>query len=67
VLEVLAVEAPLTTVPPRAQLLGALRAEPVGPLEERAWFEVMSARYNAREGLPAFETPARSFVRPRSR
>jgi len=67
VLEVLALEAPLATVPPRAQLLQALRADPVGPLEERAWFEAMSARYNAREGLPAFETPARSFVRPRSR
>jgi hypothetical protein len=67
VLEVLALEAPLATVPPRAQLLEALRVEPVGPLEERAWFEAMSARYNAREGLPAFETPARSFVRPRTR
>jgi hypothetical protein len=67
VLEVLALETPLATVPPRTQLLEALRAEPVGPLEERAWFAAMSARYNAREGLPAFETPARSFVRSRTR
>ena len=67
VLEVLALEAPFMTVPPRAQLLEALRSEPVGPLEERAWFAAMSDRYNAREGLPAFETPARSFVRPRTR
>lgn len=67
VLQVIDLEAPLGTVPPRAQLLAALRDEPVGPLEERAWFAAMSARYNAREGLPAFETPARSFVRPRPR
>lgn len=67
VFEVLALEAAVETVPPRQTLLAGLREQPVGALEERAWFVAMSARYNAREGLPAFETPTRSFVRPRLR
>lgn len=64
VFEVLEVQSAVTTLPPREVLLAELRAAPVGPLEERAWFRAMAARYNASEGLPVFETPARSFVRP---
>lgn len=65
VFEVLATRPAIGTLPPREVLLAELRETPVGPLEERAWFSAMAARYNASEGLPVFETPARSFVRPR--
>jgi len=64
VFEVLELRPAVGVLPPREVLLAELRATPVGPLEERAWFSAMAARYNAREGLPVFETPARSFVRP---
>ena len=64
VFEVLELRPAVGVLPPRKVLLAELRATPVGPLEERAWFSAMAARYNAREGLPVFETPARSFVRP---
>ena len=48
----------------RAELLRELRQTPISPLEERAWFSAMLARYNAREGLPTFTNPDESFVRP---
>ncbi|MCH2101765.1 MAG: hypothetical protein MK209_07570 [Planctomycetes bacterium] len=64
VFEVLELREAVATSPPRAVLLKELRENPVGPLEERAWFSAMADRYNAREGLPVFEPPAHSFVRP---
>jgi len=50
-------------VPPVQVLLDDLRRQPVSPLEERAWFEAMAARYNAVENLPAIQAPAAAFVR----
>lgn len=49
--------------PPRSALLASVRERPIAPLEERAWFAAMVDRYNAREGLPAFEPPPEAFVR----
>lgn len=54
---------PPQLLPPRAELMADLRAQPISPLEERAWFEAMLDRYNARDGIPAVETPPRAFVR----
>jgi len=52
-----------TAMPPRGEILRSLREQPISPLEERAWFEAMLARYNARDGIPAVETPQQAFVR----
>lgn len=65
--EVLELRPAQALLPPRAELLAGLAENPISPLEERAWFAAMLDRYNAREGLPAFETPSEVFVRARSR
>lgn len=49
-------------LPPAAALLEDLRAEPIGPLEARSWFEEMCRRYNASDRLPALQPPGPAFV-----
>jgi phage gp36-like protein len=53
---------PGPSLPPTSILLESLRAQPVSPLEEQAWFEAMSRRYTATDQLPAFQPPPAAFV-----
>jgi hypothetical protein len=49
-------------LPPVAVLLEGLQAQPVGPLEARAWFEEMSRRYTARATFAPISAPLEAFV-----
>ncbi len=55
---------PSASQPPVAVLLEGLSERPIGPLEARAWFQAMEARYTAHEGIPSIRIPARVFVPP---
>lgn len=48
---------PAAAMPTRSELLEGLRAEPVGGLEARAWFEEMSRRYTAEAGPLPVSSP----------
>lgn len=49
-------------LPPVAELLEELDRAPLSPLEGRAWFEAMLARYTASEGAPSITAPVAPFV-----
>ncbi|TAH38942.1 MAG: peptidyl-prolyl cis-trans isomerase [Planctomycetota bacterium] len=62
VLRVIEVLPPERTPPPVSVLLAELAAQPVGPLEARAWFEEMCRRYTAADRLPSLQAPGPAFL-----
>jgi hypothetical protein len=48
--------------PPLRVLLEDLRANPIGALETRAWWDEMHRRYTARQTSPLIQSPIPTFV-----
>ncbi len=53
---------PSRAQPPVEEVLSELDRAPLSPLESRAWFEAMLARYTANDGTPSITAPQPSFV-----